>query len=274
MRLRTTTTMLLTASLFYPGCGDEDPVLPPTGDELAEPSPEPDDPSPEPDDPSPEPDGTSCGAVEVSCQDQSVQQLLLKTDPNPAEIVEESDGSGVFISVIDARGGGLQVTESYVYAQFTDEGLRKVDIGDEAAFESRDWDIALRRFVIRLNSGVSGPSCVEVARLAPETEFDAVDAAPEDLEFRTEAYFAPETCEFVADGGFGGPSTAMISYWEYDACLQMTGNIFVVALADGRYVKLEVLSYYEPANQDVCNETGTVPQPSGAAQIRLRWAFL
>ena len=31
---------------------------------------------------------------------------------------------------------------------------------------------------------------------------------------------------------------------------------------------------HDPEPQRVCNETGSVPQPSGSGQLRIRWAFL
>jgi hypothetical protein len=47
-----------------------------------------------------------------------------------------------------------------------------------------------------------------------------------------------------------------------------------LALAQKRHVKFEVLSYYTPENQKVCDQTGKVPMPSGAGNMRLRWDFL
>ncbi len=214
-----------------------------------------------------------CTAATVPCQDESIQQLDLFADPSPDLIADESVETDRFRSFIDSSGGGRPTTQSFVYARFTDQGLEKVDIGDEAAFTSTDWDIAFRRFVVRINSGVSGPSCVQAARTAPGTAFEDLDTVPSDLDFRTESYFT-ETCTFVADSGIGSPATAMISYWQYQACVEMTGNVFVLALADGRFVKLEVLAYYEPDNQQTCNETRSVPLPSGAGNIRIQWAFI
>ena len=54
----------------------------------------------------------------------------------------------------------------------------------------------------------------------------------------------------------------------------MSGYVYVVALTNGRHVKLQVLSYYPPEIQAMCEETGTVPMPSGAGALRVRWAFL
>ena len=102
------------------------------------------------------------------------------------------------------------------------------------------------------------------------------------MAWRTEEYFTSTTgadggtqCEFVADpSGIGGPNVALASYWSYQMCVQMTGNVYVIHLRDGRYVKFQILSYYEPAPQQTCNETGNVPSPSGAANFRLKWAFI
>jgi hypothetical protein len=93
------------------------------------------------------------------------------------------------------------------------------------------------------------------------------------LSYRSEAYFT-DTCEYVADTGVGSPVTALSSFWEYSSCLKMTNNVYVLALASGRHVKLQVLSYYPPDNQQRCQDTGAISQPSGAGQLRIRWAFL
>jgi hypothetical protein len=213
--------------------------------------------------------------TEVPCVDQSISQLMLFEDTAPPAISETHDEeSGTFETTIDATAGGLVPTQSYVYARFKDDGLWQVDLGDEGAFESSDWDIAFRRYVIRLNSGVSGPGSVTGARTAPKTAFTELDTVPEDLEYRTEQYFT-EACDYVSDGsGIGAPASALASFWTYQSCVAMTGNVYVLALPGGRHVKLEILAYYEPDKQAICNETGMVPMPSGAGRIMLRWAFL
>jgi HmuY protein len=180
----------------------------------------------------------------------------------------------VFHTLIDATGGGLAPSKSYVYARFSDTGLKAVAISDEDAFSSLGWDIAVRRYVIRLNSGVSGPGDVTAARTQPKTDFDTLKSVPSELDYRTEEYFT-DSCDFVSDGsGIGTPATALASFWSYQACVAMTHNVYVVALPDERHVKLEVLSYYAPDKQLTCDETGMVPMPSGAGSMRIRWAYL
>jgi hypothetical protein len=216
------------------------------------------------------------GPTDPSCVDQSILELALFTEPNPAEIENTADGEG-WMTHVDATGGGFNPTLSYVYARFTDEGLVRVDVGDEAAFDSMDWDIAFRRFVIRLNSGVAGPSCVGAFRTPAAAEYDSVEAPPDDTQYRVEEYFTADTCEFVPDGSSlpGSPGTALQSFWEYPGCVQMTGNIYVVRLASGRRLKLTVTSYYEPEFQQMCQDTGSVTMgANGSGNIRLRWQFL
>jgi hypothetical protein len=269
-------------ALVVAACGDDDAPPPPDAGpaDLG------------PADASPALDATAamlCEAREVRCQEASVAELRLFEEPAPGGLItEEGTVDGEFLTHVDATArpmGGTVPTTSYVYARFTDAGLEQVAVGDEAAFESLDWDIALRRFVIRLNSGVSGPSCVVGARVPPiggaPPTFEAVTRVPEGLSFFEEAYFtetAPGSCVLVNDGSGlpGAPDTVLAGYWRYGSvgCLQMTGNVYVIALRNGRYVKLEVVGYYSPANQARCQMDMAPEMPSGAGNVRLRWAFI
>ena len=211
---------------------------------------------------------------EVTCTDKSVTDLMLFNEPATGKIREEGKGDD-FVTFIDATGGGMAASESYLYARFTSKGLEKLDITDEEAFESTDWEIAFRRYVIRLNSGVSGPGDVRGGRTAPATVFGDLAEVPDSLEFRTEEYFIGDACELVSDGsGIGAPATALASFWTYQMCLQMTKNVYVLELPKKKHVKLEVLAYYTPENQKLCDETGQINLPSGAGNIRMQWAFL
>ncbi|HKP64063.1 MAG TPA: HmuY family protein [Polyangiales bacterium] len=218
----------------------------------------------------------SANLRDVPCTDQSISMLMLYDEPASGKIREEGEDPDGFVSYVDATGGGLNATQSFVYARFTDKGLVKVALSDDDAFESLDWDIAFRRYVVRVNSGVSGPGEVTVARTAPKTQFADLKAVPANLDLRTEQYFTEDGCELVADGsGLNAPATALASFWTYQNCVQMTKNVYVLALPKKRHVKLEVLSYYSPENQKVCDATGKVPMTaSGAGNVRVRWNFL
>lgn len=217
----------------------------------------------------------ACVETEPLCTDEQIRDLALSDEATGGDIEEEGTTPGVFISHIDATAGGVNGDKGYTYARFTETGLQMVDISDEESLESSDWDIAARRFVLRLNSGVSGPSCVTGGRTATNTKFDELTALPESVTLRKEQYYTADGCEYVPDtSGIGSPQTVLSSFWSYPGCVAMTDNVYVLALADGRHVKLQVLSYYTPAVQVTCNDTGAAPTPSGSGNIRIKWAFI
>lgn len=212
-------------------------------------------------------------SVEAPCADEAISQLMLLDRINPATIESTAEADG-FHARLDASAGGVSPTEGYVYARFTEEGLAKVELGDEDALASTEWHIALRRYVVRLNSGVSGPAEVLGASTAPGTRFEELEGLPPDLRLQHEAYFT-DLCDYVMDAsGIGAPATVLSTFWSYTACVQMTGNVYVIRVGPEQTLKLQVLAYYADDNQAVCDETGEVPQPSFAAQFHLRWAWL
>jgi len=218
----------------------------------------------------------TCSPVAPTCQDQQISMLDLFTTVSMRVVEEESSPMpSVHHSHIDSMAGGLTPSESYVYARFTDTGLVHVPVSDQDAFASQDWDIAFRRFIIRLNSGVSGPSCVQGARTAPGTTFDSVTSVPSGLMFHSEIYMT-DSCAIMPDGsGLGSPSTVLSSFWTYPGCVSMSHNVYILALANGRHVKLEVLDYYNPTDQLACDTAGTMPMTAGSSgNIRIQWSFL
>ncbi len=215
----------------------------------------------------------ACTATPPPCQDESVLRLDLFDTINTGAVTEEGSGA-TFLTHVDAAAGGMNPNTSYVYLRFTPTGLSRVEISDEGAFASMDWDIAVRRYIVRLNSGVAGPSCVQGARTAPATTFEGLTSVPANASFKSEAYFTA-TCDYISDtSGIGAPGTVLASFWEYPGCVKMTHHVYVLKLASGKHIKLQVASYYPPANQEKCDTTGSIDFPSGAGNLRLRWAFL
>lgn len=214
-----------------------------------------------------------CAASPVRCTEQSIDKLNLLTVVSKGEVREEGAVPGEFLTYVDTTAGGASPTQSYTYLRFTSKGLTQVAVDDQAALASADWDISFRRFIIRVNSGVAGPSCTAVARTPAGTAFDSVQAVDASWKFETENYL-DNACAIVPDeSGLGSPATRLAEFWEYKGCLSMTKYVYVVRLADGRHVKLQVMGYYDPAAQQVCEETGKGTS-SAAGHIRVRWAFL
>lgn len=225
------------------------------------------------------PGGPTCTEpTEVTCSDQVILQLNLQDDVTPGLVENAAEGAG-WLSTIDATAGGAFAADptSYTYGRFTDQGLVKVEISDEASLESMDWDIAFRRYVIRINSGNSGPSCVRATPIPGDPAYDDVTAVPETLpQFRDDAYFT-EGCELINDGSGleSSPATALAGYYEYPGCVAMSDKVFIVQTAEGRLLKLTVSDYYFPDIQEQCDTTDSVPMANtGSANFRVRWAFL
>jgi hypothetical protein len=210
----------------------------------------------------------------VPCTDTQISDLPLFKKASTRKVESAVDGAG-FTGHVDASGGGIQPTESFVYVKFGDSGITRVGVGDEAALASMDWDLGFRRFLIRLNSGVSGPGCVTAAEVPAGTTYDQLTATPAGLDLQSEAYY-DDACKLVADNsGLGSPNTVMSKFWTYPTmCVQMTNKVYVVHLADGRNLKFTVTSYYAPDAQKTCDDTGSVDPGTPGADLRFRWAVL
>jgi hypothetical protein len=195
--------------------------------------------------------------------------------PAAGLVVDEALDDGTHRVEVDASAGGFPPTEGFVYARFTPAGLEKVELGDDDAMESLDWDIAFRRFVIRVNSGSGGPSCVTAALPNESVAFDDVDASFSDPG-AVESFY-DEQCKLETESsGVGSPDTLLHSFWVYPGCVAMSDQVFVLGLRDGRRVKLAVEQYYGDAEvQRACNELGTLPAgATKSGHLVLRWSDL
>jgi hypothetical protein len=225
-------------------------------------------------------DGPVCTEPsDVACAAEIAEALsLVEGSVSPQQITNERDGDGIK-SVVDARAGGLTADprQPYLYARFRGGGLEKVELDDEQALSSMDWDIAFHRYVVRLNGGSSGPSCVAAARLKGE-DYDALTSAPAGLDLRLDEQMTA-ACGFRADSEAQDPANeqdfgaALRGWYLYVGCLETTYDPFVIRLADGRLLKLVVTHYYADDAQAECNETGSTSH-EGAGVLQVRWAFL
>ena len=149
-----------------------------------------------------------------------------------------------FTTVVDASAGGSagQATQPFLYLDLEAEGgAAAVAIDDVAAFQSSDWDIALKRFVIRANSGDSGPGDEEVATVMSE-ELTADDDVPSEL-FADEDWTGAE-CTLVQDNT-GGPRTRFSNWYQVQAGrFEPRPVVHLVRLGGGRYAEIDVVTYY------------------------------
>ncbi|MEM6291989.1 MAG: HmuY family protein [Myxococcota bacterium] len=212
----------------------------------------------------------ACGEG-VPCEDEMILDLGLVSGTVSSGAVSNTQDGSDWVSGVDATAGGIvdAPNNPWLYLRFTDDGLETVDLDDLQALESEDWDLAAKRFGIRLNSGVSGPSCVTVATV--DGTYADVAEVPEDASYQGEAFY-DGSCNYLDDGsGAGGANFALTPWWFYPGCVGVTYTTFVIERNDGRHVKFMVESYYEDGQQN-CNENGMMG--SGSANFVWRWAFL
>jgi len=212
-----------------------------------------------------------CDPTAVACLNEQVVDSPFFDTASLYTILSSPSGDGfsAFVPMGDAGSG-----HPFVYGRFTDQGLEALPLDDLTAMQSQRWHIAFRDHVIRLNSGVSGPSCVLGAELPPGTDFDTLTSAPTDLVFEAESYYSSQCALTPDSSGLGTPDTLTAGYWTNPGCLRMTGAVYVVQLDDGRQLKLTVDGIYPTPTQNECQETGTISSPIPPNQLIFRWAFL
>ncbi len=196
--------------------------------------------------------GGTGGATSCTSARDALINPVDKISTGTLSILDQA--GGVTTIYVNASAGGFAqaATNPYVYLQLSDTS--KVDISDTDALTSTGWDMALKRDVIRTNSGDSGTGSGGAARVSGKA-FDAVtaaDAASFDLD-----EFLDDQCNSIVDAT-GKPQTAFTDWYNYDEPTMYVSPkalVWVVRAADGATLyKLEILDYY--ALQD--GGTGTL----------------
>lgn len=130
-------------------------------------------------------------------------------------------------------------TKSYIY--FSLATGKEVPATDA---KTKNWDIAFSKTTIATNSGTSGPG--EGGAIVLEKPFDQVSEAPKDG-YKTDG-----------DAGFAIPGGSGNSWYKYDmsvhAILPIPGRTLLVKTANGKLAKVEIVSYYKGAPEDVPTE--------------------
>ena len=205
----------------------------------------------------------------VECEDDLILSLSLHDDKvSDGAVNTTADGD----SYITTAGGFQDFSNNpWVYVKFTPAGAERVDIDDETALESMDWHIAARRFILRLNGGSSGASCVAAAPFLEKT-YDELATVPDGVRY-VEDDFTQADCTVINDssGLPNSPQVALGAWWEYPGCVKTTGVPFLIRLDDGRQLRFEVLSSYQ-SEQEVCNSTGS--GGVGGANFTWKWSFV
>jgi hypothetical protein len=185
--------------------------------------------------------GTPAGGTECTAARKSHLVPIAKVSTGEVKVVSSS--GGVTTLYVDASAGGAMeaATSPRVYIKLSGE---RVDINDNDAFTSADWDLALKRVDIYTNSGDAGLGKGGAAKLSKS--FDAITAEDADAaEIEPEKFFDDECVGRKDEAQF---IITTFSGW-YDYAVGAGPSVkrntaFIVRGADGtsRY-KVGVVSY-------------------------------
>ena len=149
---------------------------------------------------------------------------------------------------VDATAGGSANYGKNPFVYLDLIGGKKVEITDVQAIASGDWDIAFKRWQIKLNGGDSGPGAVGAvgAVLIPDKTLAEVATAPAGP-YVTDSYFDAK-CMTQLDS-IDGLLTVLSDWYEYDGVtMQLTPKKQVIVLnrRDGKgHIKVQLTGYYK-----------------------------
>lgn len=189
---------------------------------------------------------TDAGGGSKGCAEEKKRLLGPVASVSTGAVTATADDAGTAkVLYIDASAGGAQAaaTNPRVYVNLSTGAA--VAISDEAAATSLEWDLALKRNVVFVNSGDTGPGQGATVFLAGAS-FDAVTAAN-----ATDKTFAKETlfdkyCQAQLDE-MGSVRTSFDGWYKYDTTthgLAPAPGVWLVRSASDKLYKVEFKSYY------------------------------
>jgi len=186
-------------------------------------------------------------------------RAIEKVSSGMVTIMASPADPAVYNAEVDATAGGsMKYSENpFVYLDLI--GRKKVEINDVQAETSSGWDLALKRWQIKINSGDSGPGGVKVARVPGKT-LSEVMMAPAGT-YEADSYFDAK-CVFQPDP-LEGLGTALSDWYDYDSVTSRINpkkEVLVLKRRDGQgHIKVQITSYYK----------GTT-----SANYSLTWSYL
>ena len=146
---------------------------------------------------------------------------------------------------VDATAGGSMASSKNPFVYLDLIAGKKVELSDVQAQDSGDWDVALKRWQLKVNSGDSGPSGVTVA-LVDGKDLSEVTAAPT-TRFEADRYF-DDKCVVQLDP-IGGLLTQLSDWYDYESGtsrITPKKRVYVLKRRDGKgHIKLQITAYYK-----------------------------
>jgi heme-binding HmuY-like protein len=209
--------------------------------------------------------GASSQPEPRACSAALKQTLSLVDQVSTAPVIILSEAAGERTLYVDAVAGGANAKDKNPWVYLALSSGEAVALTDPQALESKAWDLAFKRNLIRTNSGDSGPGRGGAIRIA--LGWDEVDRSTlGNRSLPIEEWFDDQCTLELSDNG--DVVTTFGAWDEYDEATHLltpADVVYVTAGADGTLYKLAIVDYYS-------TETGA--HGSTAARFKLRVAPL
>ncbi len=205
--------------------------------------------------------GVDAGPSCTSARDTALGPIASVSAGLVSVVKEEG---GVRTLYVDASAGGSAAakTNPWVYLDLTSG--KRVDVDDKAALTSKSWDLAIKRPLLRNDSGDSGAGDGGAVFLKGK-DFATVTKADASAATVSRERWFDDTCTLQTDAT-GAIKTTFDGWYEYDSAtskLTPAAGTWIVQGADGkRRFKVAIQTYYG-------NPDGTVGATSGRYVLRV-----
>lgn len=178
------------------------------------------------------------------CSGALKQSLSLVDEVSSSAVSTVSEGDGERTIYVDASAGGIEGQDQHAWVYISLQTGEAVALTDLEALESKGWDLAFKRFLVRTNSGDSGPGEGGAIRIA--LDWDQVDAST--LGSKTlpgeEWFDADCMLEVDVNNELITSFTGWSEYNEATHVLNAAKVTYIAAAADGTLYKVAILDYY------------------------------
>lgn len=178
------------------------------------------------------------------CSGALKQSLSLVDEVSTAAVSTVSESGGERIVYVDATAGGIEGQDRHPWVYVSLQTGEAVALTDLEALESKGWDLAFKRFLVRTNSGDSGPGEGGAIRIA--LDWDQVDGSTLGSKSLPAEDWFDADCMLEVDVN-NELITSFTGWSEYDESahvLNAAKVTYIAAAADGTLYKVAILDYY------------------------------
>lgn len=191
--------------------------------------------------------GSGGGATSTpprACSGALKQELGLVDEVSSSQVAVVNETAAERTIYVDASAGGIQGQDAHAWVYVSLATGQAVALTDLAALESSDWDLAFKRFVVRTNSGDSGPGRGGAIRVA--LDWEQVDESTLGNKALPIEEWFDEDCTLNVDENeeLITTFTGWSEYNETTHVLNAADVTYIAAGADGALYKVQILDYY------------------------------